>query len=155
MSFPQILGLYTALEAGAEMQCHDRLRAVPGKGLEGDRYFYQQGSFSRWPGPHRDVTLIAIEDLNGLAETHGLDIEPRLFRRNILTRGVVLADLLKQEFQIGGVRLRGERWCQPCKYLARMLDVPDLVQQASRRTGIRARVLMAGEISVGDPFVVG
>lgn len=149
-----LLGLFTAPEAGAEMQAHQCLRAVPGKGLAGDRYFHHAGSFSRWPGPHRDVTLIAIEDLHWLAETHGLTLEPRLYRRNLLTQGVVLETLLNQKFQIGNVWLRGERWCQPCKYLARMLAVPDLVQLASRRTGIRARVLTEGEIAVGDEVVL-
>ena len=58
--------------------------------------------------------------------------------------------MLKRTFTIGPVRLQGMRLCQPCKYLARLLDRPDLVRALLNRGGIRARILTEGRISPGD-----
>jgi MOSC domain-containing protein YiiM len=146
----RVVGLFIAEVAGAPMISVPEVRAVPDRGLEGDRYFFGQGSFSRWPGPHRDVTWIAVEDIWAVNEEFGLDLEPIALRRNILVEGVPLNSLLKQTLHIGSVTFRAERLCQPCKYLARKLDVPDLVTAFSYRAGIRARILTNGYIRVGD-----
>src|SRR5262249_46758850 len=63
-------------------------RAEPGRGLEGDRYFDKAGTYSRTEGSGREVTLIELEALEAAARDYGLDIPPRLTRRNLLTRGV-------------------------------------------------------------------
>lgn len=142
--------LFIAPTAGAPMQRVPEVRAVVGRGLEGDRYFYEAGSFSRWPGPHREVTLIAEEDLAEMAAETGIVLAPIESRRNLLVRGVPLGELLKQEFVVGPVRLRGMRICQPCKYLARLTEQPDLVPALVHRGGLRARILTDGVMRVGD-----
>lgn len=145
--------IFIAPTAGASMQPVTEVRAVPGRGLEGDRYFYGKGSFSRWPGPHREVTLIAEEALREMAESTGVMLLPEQSRRNILTRGIDVNGLLHQTFSIGSVRMKGLRLCQPCKYLARLTDLPDLVPALLNRGGLRARILTEGVISIGDPIV--
>src|SRR5690606_9249825 len=102
-----VLHIYIAPEAGAPMQGVEAAHAVPGLGLEGDRYHRQAGSFSRWPGPHRELTLIAEEDLAAMHRETGLLLPPEASRRNVLTRGVDLRTLIGCEFAIGPVRLRG------------------------------------------------
>lgn len=126
--------------------------AYPGRGLEGDRYYHGQGSFSRWPGPHRELTLIAEEDLARIEAESGITLAPELTRRNLLTRGVPLHELIKEEFRIGSVSVRGERKCQPCKYLARLLGEKHLVAAMVHKGGLRARILDEGAIRVGDPI---
>ncbi len=145
-----VVALFIAPEAGAPMQAIEAARAVPGHGLEGDRYFEARGSFSRWPGPHRDVTLIAEEALAEMARETGTRLAPEASRRNVLVRGVPLNDLIKQSFAVGGVRMEGLRLCQPCKYLARMSGEPGVLPGLIKRGGLRARILNEGVIHVGD-----
>lgn len=145
-----LVAIYVAPEAGAPMQSVATVRAVAGRGLEGDRYFHAQGAFSRWPGPHREVSLIAEEGLAAMAEATGVTLPPAQSRRNLLTRGVALEDFLEQEFFVGRVRLRGIRRCQPCKYLARLTETPEVLPGLVNRGGIRARILDGGTVRVGD-----
>ncbi len=145
-----VVGIFIAPEAGAPMQAVEAARAVPGRGLEGDRYFEARGSFSRWPGPHRDVTLIAEEALAEMARETGTTLAPEASRRNVLVRGVPLNDLIKKTFTVGAVRLEGIRLCQPCKYLARISGEPGVLPGLIKRGGLRARILDEGVIRVGD-----
>ena len=132
------------------MQAVEAARAVPGRGLEGDRYFDHQGSFSRWPGPHRELTLIAEEALGEMARVADVRLAPEQSRRNVLTRGVPLNDLIKATFFVGDVRVRGIRLCQPCKYLVRLTGKPGLLPHLVGRGGLRARILEEGLIRAGD-----
>lgn len=125
------------------------VRAVPGKGLEGDRYFRQTGTYSNYPGPGRDVTLIEIEAIEAMKRDCNIEIAPGESRRNIATHGVPLNHLVGREFEVGEVRLRGVRLCEPCSHLER------LTQKAVRnglihRGGLRAEILSGGTIRVGD-----
>lgn len=147
-----LTGIHIAPTAGAPLVEISEVFAVPGSGLKGDRYYFEKGSFSRWPGPHRAVSLIAEEDLEQIGEQFGIHMSAPDSRRNLLTRGVPLRELLKQEFLIGSVRFRGERLCQPCKYLARKLEEPDLIPAMVNRGGIRARILTEGTLSKMDPI---
>lgn len=141
-----LTGIHIAPNAGAPLVEIPEVLVVPGRGLKGDRYFFEQGSFSRWPGPHRAVSLIAEEDLDLIHEQSGIRMTPQESRRNLLTRGVPLRELIKKEFYIGDVLFRGERLCQPCKYLARLLSEPDLISAMVNKGGIRARALSEGKI---------
>lgn len=77
------------------------LRAVPGKGSEGDRYFLELGTYSDRPGPRREVTLIEIEALEAASRDYGVSLLPGESRRNIVTRGVYLNHLVDREFRVG------------------------------------------------------
>lgn len=148
-----VVRIFTAPEAGAPMVARDAARAVPGRGLAGDRYFKGEGSFSRWPGPRREVTLIAEEALAEMAEQTGIALDPKESRRNVLTRGVPLNDLARVEFTVGPVRMRGMRQCQPCKRLVRLTDHDEsLIPALVDRGGLRARILTEGVIHPGDPI---
>ncbi len=149
----KVLQILIAPDAGLEMVSVDRVLAVPGKGLEGDRYFNGSGSLSKWSGNHREVTLIAEEDLKAMTAETGIVLSAAQSRRNILTQGIALQPLLKQTFTVGGVTMRGIRICQPCKYLARKTNEPDLVKALVDRGGVRAQVLTEGPVQVGDLIV--
>ena len=145
-----VVNIFTAPEAGAPMQAVEAARAVPGRGLEGDRYFDARGSFSHWPGPHRDVTLIAEEALAEMTRETSTTLAPEASRRNVLVRGVPLNDLIKQRFTVGDVLIEGVRLCQPCKYLARISGEPGVLPGLIKRGGLRARFLNEGAIRIGD-----
>ena len=123
--------------------------ARPGKGLEGDRYFKKIGTFSGKIGPDREVTLIGIEALEALEAERGIALAPEESRRNLVTRGVPLAELVGRELLVGQVRLRGLRACEPCAHLSELTGKP-LLRGLMGRGGLRAQILVGGTIRPGD-----
>lgn len=143
-----VISIYIAEGPGTAMVSVPEAQAVPGKGLEGDRYFKNVGTFSK-PQPDRELTLIEIEAVEGFRNELDLAFEPGAARRNVVTRDVPLNHLVGREFQIGGVRVRGLKLCEPCGHLARLSHdsvLPGLVH----RGGLRAQILTAGVIRAGD-----
>jgi MOSC domain-containing protein YiiM len=125
-------------------------RAVPGRGLEGDRYFVGVGTFSPQPQkPDFELTLIEQENVSAFAHESGLRFSPAHARRNVVTRGVRLNDMVGREFFIGAVRVRGLRLCEPCSHLAKF-TFPAALSGLVHKGGLRAQILSEGDIRVGD-----
>jgi MOSC domain-containing protein YiiM len=127
------------------------VRAVPGRGLEGDRYYSKDGSFSDTPGSGREITLIEIEAIEALARDYKFELSPGDARRNIVTRGVPLNHLVGREFSVGEVVLRGVRLNEPCNHLAGLTH-EKVKQGLVHRGGLRAEILNEGVIRAGDPI---
>jgi MOSC domain-containing protein YiiM len=145
----QLIAIFIASAAGQPMQTVEEVRAIPGQGLEGDRYFLKTGLYSDKPGADREVTLIEIEALKALEQEEGILLAPAETRRNLLTQGVPLNHLVGKEFQVGEVILRGVRLCEPCGYLAR-LTRPEVTPALVHRGGLRVQVVSEGVIRPGD-----
>jgi hypothetical protein len=91
-----------AASPASEMVPIARVRAVPGKGLEGDRYFLGKGTFSPRPQkPDFEITLIEQENVEAFATESGLAFTASQARRNVVTRGIRLNELVGQEFCVG------------------------------------------------------
>jgi MOSC domain-containing protein YiiM len=121
------------------------VKAVPGRGLEGDR------TFDRSRGdPGRELTLIEIEALEALKRETGIELAPGLSRRNVVTRGVRLNDLVGREFTVGAVKCRGIRLCQPCGHMEGLAGLHGVKDGLRDRGGLRAQILTEGVIRVGD-----
>lgn len=146
----RLVSIYTAPAAGAPTVRQPEARAVAGRGLEGDRYWKSEGSFSRWPGKGRDVTLIAAEALAEAAAAFDVALADGEHRRNLVVEGVPLERLRGVPFQIGGVRFEGVRLCAPCKYLVRVTGQPDAFRALVGRGGLRAAVVAGGILRPGD-----
>jgi MOSC domain-containing protein YiiM len=145
----ELLSIFIGPEASRPMVEVDEVRAIPGKGLEGDRYFSMTGTYSRKSDPGREVTLIEIESIEALGRDFGIQFGLGDSRRNLVTRGVPLNHLVGIDFQVGEVFLRGIKLCEPCSHLASLTSksvLPALVH----RGGLRAQVLQAGIIRSGD-----
>ena len=130
------------------MQTVAEARAVPGQGLEGDRYFFKQGTFYK-SQPDRELTLIEAEAIEAMKRELDVDYGLSDSRRNIVTRDVPLNHLVGKEFLIGEVRARGLKLCEPCSHLQKLSHqkvLPGLVH----RGGLRAQILSEGTIQVGD-----
>jgi len=145
----KVVSLHVAQSGGAPMACVQEIRVVPGKGLEGDRYFKEMGTYSHEPGLGRGVTLIEIEAIEALKRDYGIDLEAKDSRRNIAIRGVPLNHLVGQEFKVGEVILRGIRLCEPCSHLEK-LSHKGVMRGLIHRGGLRAEILTEGMIRVGD-----
>ena len=144
-----VVSLHVAPTGAAPIQNRDRVEAVAGRGLEGDRYSAGLGTYSRDPGSGRHVTLIEIEALEGLKRDYGVHIEPGDSRRNIVTQNVPLNHLIDREFLIGKVRFRGTRLCEPCAHLERLTERGAL-RGLVHRGGLRAEIVAGGTIRVSD-----
>jgi len=121
------------------MNALESVTAVEGRGLEGDRYFRGEGTFSDTvESPSYEVTLIESEMVAAFNERAEGALEPHDFRRNLLTKGVSLNTLVGKTFRVGDVTLRGTRLCEPCHHLATIVhkDVLQMVHQAGLRAGI-------------------
>jgi MOSC domain-containing protein YiiM len=154
MTTGTLLEIWTARSAGATMNRHDSIEALTDQGLADDRYTEGNGSYSK-PGNHpdRQVTLIEQEQLDWLHNEHGLTMTGRDSRRNLLTQGVRLNDLIGTAFRIGDVELLGLRLCQPCKALSERLGF-DFVNLMLHRSGLNCRIIFGGTLTPGDVISV-
>lgn len=152
----QLISIHIASIAGAPMQSIDAVEAVARRGLRGDRYFEGIGHWSSSPGVSRDVTLVEIESIEALGREKN-PISPEALaklagsglRRNLVTRGVPLNHLVGVEFQVGELRLRGTRLCEPCHYLE-LVTGKILFQALVHRAGLRCDLVTSGIFRVGD-----
>ena len=144
----KVVSINIADVAEAPMQSVNEARAVPGRGLEGDRYFNHQGTFSKRL-PDHELTLIEVEAVEAMKRELDVDYGLGDSRRNLVTRGVPLNHLVGKEFWIGEVKARGLRLCEPCSHLQKLSHekvLPGLVH----RGGLRAQILIEGTIRVGE-----
>jgi len=144
----RLLGIYLASKAQEMPLSVERARVLVGRGLEGDRYAAGAGTFSDRPGK-RDLTLIEAEALAAYEKESGKKLSAAESRRNLLTEGVRLNDLVGRVFQVGPVRMRGLRLSEPCTHLARLTH-PEALPGLVHRGGLIAEVLNDGELRVGD-----
>ncbi|MFI5113761.1 MAG: MOSC domain-containing protein [Terriglobales bacterium] len=105
--------IHIASAAKGPTEVRDQVEAIPGVGLEGDRYALKLGTFFK-PEPDFELTLIEAEAIEALRRDYNVELAAGDARRNIVTRGVPLNHLVGKEFAIGGVRVRGIRLCEPC-----------------------------------------
>ena len=139
--------IYICEKAGDWPRAVASVSALTGQGLEGDRYSRGQGTWSHWPGDGRQLTLIEAAVVVRIERDFGVSA-PGL-RRNLVVSGVSLNDLVGRDFSIGEVRLRGVRPCTPCAYLEQ-LTAPGLAAALLRCGGLRADILVGGQLNVGD-----
>lgn len=151
MQSGQVEAIYVGATRGEVPAPVERARAIVGRGLDGDRYFNQRGTFSDPRKEGQDVTLIEAEALEGLARDTGIELPPGASRRNVVTRGLALNDLVGKRFKVGNVECIGRRLCDPCRHLEG-LTKPGVLKGLAGRGGLRADILNDGWISVGAPL---
>jgi len=145
----KVVSINITQDGAGPMRSVDSIRAVPGQGLEGDRYYNRTGSFSKTEGTGRQVTLIEIEAIEALEIDYQYKLEPGDARRNIVTRDVPLNHLVGKDFTVGDVTLRGVRLNGPCNHLAKLTD-RKAKDGLTHRGGLRADIVTEGTISAGD-----
>lgn len=144
---PIISGLFTAPYAGSPMEQRRQVEVVPGVGIIGDRYAAHLGHWSDPKWPDQELTLVEGEVADAL------EIDAGQLRRNIVTRGIRLDDLLGCTVHIGDAVIIGIRRCDPCRYLDG-LTRPGLARVLAGRGGVRAHILQGGQIHVADQILL-
>ena len=149
----QVVEILIAQSPAAPMTPQQQVRAIPGRGLEGDRYAEGIGTFSPHPQkPDYEITFIQQEHVEDFERWLGKPFTARDTRRNVVTRGVDLNSLVDREFRVGSVLIRGIRLCEPCNFLAKQ-TTPEVVRGLLHKGGLRAQILSEGEIRIGDTLL--
>jgi len=144
--------IFITSRGGEPMRAIAEVEAVEGRGLQGDRYLERTGY---WTAVDEcQVTLIAGEDLDEITSTSPLRVLNGEHRRNLVTRGIDLINLLGQRFQIGEAVLTYDRPRPPCTYIQGLTGQQGLTQALGRRGGICVRVVKSGRIRLQDPIII-
>ncbi len=137
----KVEAIFLAAAHGAPAREVPEATGIPGRGLEGDRHFDDPDA--------GDITLIEQEAIDRLRTEHGVDLSPGESRRQVLVRGVNLADFVGRRFRVGEIECLGEERCQPCNHLAGLVGT-QVVLKGLLHTGLRAGIVEGGAIRGGD-----
>jgi MOSC domain-containing protein YiiM len=142
----------SAERGGLQVDC-ERAVLEAGMGIVGDR------SFGKNAYPGQSITLVEAEEIERFCAEQERPVDLAMTRRNLVTRGVCLNELVGREFRVGAARLRGVELCEPCSALGRLLADESLapaevVRRWLGRGGLLAEVLESGSVAPGDRLEV-
>ena len=100
------------------------------------------------------LSLIESENIDYYNIKYGLKIPYLDFRRNVVTRGIQLNDLVGKKLLVGNVELEGIDLCRPCRHLTEVLEQDNILKEFLRRGGLRCQVLSSSSIKIGDKIKV-
>ncbi|MDH5357320.1 MAG: MOSC domain-containing protein [Gammaproteobacteria bacterium] len=146
-----IKDILTAEHSGDRLVSSPTATLEAGKGIVGDRYYSSQGTFSEHMQnqPDFEVSLIEQEKIDEFNAITGHHYSGHDFRRNIVTQGIQLNELVGKSFSIGNVTLKGIRLCEPCSYLSARLG-SEVMDYMVHKAGLRAQIIHGGEIHISD-----
>jgi MOSC domain-containing protein YiiM len=144
-----LLEIWSTPAAAGPMRRLSAGRLVAAAGLEGDRYALGGGTWARYPDLEKQLTLIDADDVAAVAAETGAALTPGDTRRNLVTRGLALPDLVGRWFAVGDALLFGMKRCPPCTHLERLTG-SRLVKAMAYRGGVNAAVFGGALIAEGD-----
>ena len=124
------------------------IEVVTNKGVINDRHFKE------FNDPFCQVSLIESENIDYYNLKYGLNIEYLDFRRNIVTKGIQLNDLIGKQFLVGNARVEGIDLCRPCRHLSEILNQDNIIKEFLRRGGLRCQILSSSTINIGDKIKI-
>jgi MOSC domain-containing protein YiiM len=152
----RVVAIFTASQPGTATRELDAAQLETGRGIVGDRYHAGNGTFSPdapEPDGDHELTLVEAEQIDRFNAETGHRLGYGDVRRNIVTRGIPLNDLVGAEFQVGEATVRGVRLCEPCKHLAG-ITTAEILPGLVHRAGLRAAILAGGTVRPGDAVQV-
>ena len=124
------------------------IEVLANKGVVGDRHF------DDFNDPYCQLSLIESENIDYYNFKYGLNIPYINFRRNIVTKGIKLNELVGKKIKVGDVSIEGIDLCRPCRHLTEMLDQENILKEFLRRGGLRCQILSSAKIKVGDQIKI-
>ena len=121
---------------------------IANQGVVGDRHF------SEFNDPYNQISLIESENIDYYNIKYGLNIPYIDFRRNIITRGIQLNNLVGKKILIGDVKLEVIDLCRPCRHLSETLGHENIIKEFLRRGGLRCQILTSSSIKINDKISV-
>ena len=131
-----------------QIQEVNSIEVFANKGLLGDRHFKEYND------PFNQLSLIESENIDYYNIKYGLNIPYKDFRRNIITKGIRLNDLVGKKLQIGKVELEGIDLCRPCRHLSEVLNQDNIIKEFLRRGGLRCQILSSSIIEIGNKIKI-
>ena len=122
----------------------EKIEVLSNKGVIGDRHF------NEFNDPYCQLSLIESENIDYYNLRYGLNIPYLDFRRNIVTKGIQLSELIGKKFVIGKVKVEGIDLCRPCRHLTETLGQENIIKEFLRKGGLRCQILSSSSISVND-----
>jgi len=122
----------------------EKIEVLSNKGVIGDRHF------NEFNDPYCQLSLIESENIDYYNLRYGLNIPYLDFRRNIVTKGIQLSELIGKKFVIGKVKVEGIDLCRPCRHLTEILGQENIIKEFLRKGGLRCQILSSSSISVND-----
>ena len=126
----------------------DKIEVLSDKGIVGDRHFKEYND------PFCQLSLIESENIDYYNLKYGLNIPYVDFRRNIITKGIKLNDLVGKKMLIGEVKVEGVDLCRPCRHLTEVLSQENILKEFLRKGGLRCQILSSSSIFVGDKIKI-
>ena len=126
----------------------ESIEVLANKGVVGDRHF------DNYNDPYCQLSLIEAENIDEYNLKFGLNIPYLDFRRNIITKGIKLNDLVGKKLQIGKAELEGIDLCRPCRHLSEVLNQDNIIKEFLRRGGLRCQILSSSIIEVGNKIKI-
>ena len=124
------------------------INVIKNQGIEGDRHLRE------FNDPFSQLTLIESENIDYYNLKYGLNIPYIDFRRNIVTKGIKLNELVGKKISIGDVRAEGIDLCRPCRHLNEILNQNNILKEFLRRGGLRCQILNSSKINLGDQIKI-
>tara|TARA_B100001093_G_scaffold1668_1_gene1662 strand:+ start:69 stop:512 length:444 start_codon:yes stop_codon:yes gene_type:complete len=118
------------------------------KGIVNDRYY------NNFKSKKEQVTLINLEEIDNFNKNIRKEIDYKDFRRNIIISGMNLGKCINKKIIIQNVILKIHELCQPCNYLQKKLEIPNLIKSLINKSGVRAEVISSGFITVNDKIKI-
>ena len=120
------------------------IEVVQGRGVLKDRHFSENKN------KREQISLIESENIDYYNNKSNTKIPYINFRRNIITKGIKLNDLVGKKIIIGSIKLLVHDLCRPCKHLQEMIGFDDILKEFLLKGGLRCEIINSGKISVGD-----
>jgi MOSC domain-containing protein YiiM len=144
----EVIKIGIAKSKSEEIQEVTEINLSAGKGIIGDRYFHEKNE------DRNQLTLIESENIDYYNNKFNLKIPYLNFRRNIVTKGIKLNDLVGKKIIIGKTETKGIDLCRPCKPLQENLGKDNIVKEFLRMGGLRCAILTSSIIKVGDEIKI-
>ena len=124
------------------------IKVLANKGIIGDRHFKE------FNDPYCQLSLIESENIDYYNIKYKLNINYVDFRRNIITKGIKLNDLVGKRILIGNVKAEGIDLCRPCRHLTETLNRENILKEFLRKGGLRCQILSSSNINIGDKIKI-
>ena len=141
---PEVFKIGIAKNDDQRIEEVKQISLIAGKGILGDLHFHEYND------ARKQLTLIESENIDYYNKSFNLNIPYLSFKRNIITKGIQLNDLVGNKLLIGKIELRGIDLCRPCKNLQEILKQNNIIKEFLRKGGLRCEILNNGIINVGD-----
>ena len=141
---PEVYKLGISIEHNQIISEVNSINVLSNQGIVGDRHF------SEFNDPYNQLSLIESENIDYYNNKYSLNIPYIDFRRNVVTKGIQLNDLVGKKILVGNVELEGIDLCRPCRHLSEVLGQDNIIKEFLRRGGLRCQILSSSSIKIGD-----